>query len=256
MASTVPLSILDLAIVARGATPRDALEASVAIAQRAETRGYRRVWYAEHHNMAAHRVVGDQRAHRARGRTHHDDPARRRRHHAAEPLAARHRRAVRHAREPAPGPHRSRPRAGARQRPGHRAGTAPRLLRRRPVPGRRPRAAGLPLRRLARRGRRRRPRQGHQRSALHPRLVAVRRAARRACSACRTRSRRTSRPQALEQAVAIYRREFRPSVQLATPYVMAGVNVIAADTDDRRPGAASSRCAGRGSPASSNAGST
>ncbi len=49
----VPLSILDLAIVGKGETPRDALEGSVAIAQRAEERGYRRVWYAEHHNIAS-----------------------------------------------------------------------------------------------------------------------------------------------------------------------------------------------------------
>jgi luciferase family oxidoreductase group 1 len=49
----IPLSILDLAIVERGATPRDALLASVATARRAEARGYRRIWYAEHHNMAA-----------------------------------------------------------------------------------------------------------------------------------------------------------------------------------------------------------
>ena len=47
----VPLSILDLAIVSRGATARDAFEASVALAQRAEERGYRRIWYAEHHNI-------------------------------------------------------------------------------------------------------------------------------------------------------------------------------------------------------------
>ncbi|TQM36700.1 luciferase family oxidoreductase group 1 [Pseudonocardia cypriaca] len=37
-------------------------------------------------------------------------------------------------------------------------------------------------------------------------------------------------PDALEQAVAVYRREFRPSAQLATPHVLAAVNVIAADT--------------------------
>src|SRR3978361_261233 len=48
-----PISILDLAIVERGSTPRDALVGSVALAQRAEARGYERVWYAEHHNMAA-----------------------------------------------------------------------------------------------------------------------------------------------------------------------------------------------------------
>ncbi|OZC59378.1 LLM class flavin-dependent oxidoreductase [Rhodococcus sp. RS1C4] len=38
-------------------------------------------------------------------------------------------------------------------------------------------------------------------------------------------------PDALEQAVSIYRREFRPSDQLDAPYVIAGVNVIAADTE-------------------------
>jgi luciferase family oxidoreductase group 1 len=36
-------------------------------------------------------------------------------------------------------------------------------------------------------------------------------------------------PDALEQAVATYREEFQPSAQLAAPYVIAGVNVIAAD---------------------------
>ncbi len=47
------LSILDLAIVARGETPADAFSHSVEIAQRAEARGYLRVWYAEHHNMSS-----------------------------------------------------------------------------------------------------------------------------------------------------------------------------------------------------------
>ena len=40
-------------------------------------------------------------------------------------------------------------------------------------------------------------------------------------------------PDALEQAVEIYRREFRPSEQSQTPHVIAGVNVIAADTDEQ-----------------------
>ncbi len=48
---TRPLSILDLAIIGRGETARDALLGSVALAQRAEALGYARVWYAEHHNM-------------------------------------------------------------------------------------------------------------------------------------------------------------------------------------------------------------
>lgn len=47
------LSILDLAIIGRGDTASDALANSVLLAQRAEARGYARVWYAEHHNMAA-----------------------------------------------------------------------------------------------------------------------------------------------------------------------------------------------------------
>jgi len=47
----IPLSILDLAFITRGQTPRDAFDASVTLAQRAEALGYRRVWYAEHHNM-------------------------------------------------------------------------------------------------------------------------------------------------------------------------------------------------------------
>lgn len=39
-------------------------------------------------------------------------------------------------------------------------------------------------------------------------------------------------PQALEPAVRIYRERFEPSVQLDRPYVIAGLNVIAADTED------------------------
>ena len=46
-----PLSVLDLAPVAPGQTVTDSIAASVALAQRAEEQGYTRVWYAEHHNM-------------------------------------------------------------------------------------------------------------------------------------------------------------------------------------------------------------
>lgn len=52
-AAEIPLSILDLAIVGRNDSVSEALEASVAVAQAAEARGYRRVWYAEHHNMSS-----------------------------------------------------------------------------------------------------------------------------------------------------------------------------------------------------------
>ena len=53
MSSSIPLSILDLAIIGRGDTATDAFTNSVALARQAEARGYERVWYAEHHNMAS-----------------------------------------------------------------------------------------------------------------------------------------------------------------------------------------------------------
>ena len=48
-----PLSILDLATVSGGQTVRESLEATVVLAKLAERAGYNRVWYAEHHNMAS-----------------------------------------------------------------------------------------------------------------------------------------------------------------------------------------------------------
>lgn len=48
-----PLSVLDLAPVSSGASVSAALEASIALASRAESLGYRRFWVAEHHNMPA-----------------------------------------------------------------------------------------------------------------------------------------------------------------------------------------------------------
>jgi luciferase family oxidoreductase group 1 len=48
---SLPLSILDLAPIAPGQTARESFAGSVALAQAAEKHGYRRVWYAEHHNM-------------------------------------------------------------------------------------------------------------------------------------------------------------------------------------------------------------
>jgi luciferase family oxidoreductase group 1 len=47
------LSIPDLAPIARGQTAGDSFAGSVALAQRAEELGYERVWYAEHHNIAS-----------------------------------------------------------------------------------------------------------------------------------------------------------------------------------------------------------
>ncbi|HEY7626067.1 MAG TPA: LLM class flavin-dependent oxidoreductase [Ilumatobacteraceae bacterium] len=45
------ISILDLAAVGSAETIGDALDGTVALAQLAEQLGYRRVWYAEHHNI-------------------------------------------------------------------------------------------------------------------------------------------------------------------------------------------------------------
>lgn len=47
----IPLSVLDLAPIARGETASSSIAASVALARSAEEHGYERVWYAEHHNM-------------------------------------------------------------------------------------------------------------------------------------------------------------------------------------------------------------
>jgi luciferase family oxidoreductase group 1 len=47
----VTLSILDLAFIPVGGTAREAFAGSVALAQKAETLGYARIWYAEHHNI-------------------------------------------------------------------------------------------------------------------------------------------------------------------------------------------------------------
>jgi len=40
-------------------------------------------------------------------------------------------------------------------------------------------------------------------------------------------------PDALQQAVALYRQRFQPSAQLAEPYVIAGVNMVLCDTTER-----------------------
>ncbi|BBD79776.1 LLM class flavin-dependent oxidoreductase [Aerosticca soli] len=39
-------------------------------------------------------------------------------------------------------------------------------------------------------------------------------------------------PALLEEALALYHRDFRPSPRLAAPYAMAGLNVVAAETDE------------------------
>jgi luciferase family oxidoreductase group 1 len=52
MIGDMRLSILDLAPIRPGESPADSFAASVDLARQAERCGYVRVWYAEHHNMA------------------------------------------------------------------------------------------------------------------------------------------------------------------------------------------------------------
>lgn len=51
MIKDIALSVLDLAIVAEGGNAKKAIEGTVAVAQHAEQLGYKRIWLAEHHNM-------------------------------------------------------------------------------------------------------------------------------------------------------------------------------------------------------------
>ena len=231
MASRVPLSILDLAIVERGATPRDALSASVVVAQRAEARGYRRVWYAEHHNMAAIAssatsvLIAHVAAHTSTIRLgaggimlpNHSPLV------IAEQFGT------------LASLHPDRIDLGVGRAPGSDQVTAQALRRdiyaadRFPddvlelqgyltgrslvegvdaVPGK---GTDVPLYVLG--------------SSLYGAQLAAMLGLPYAFAS-------HFAPQALEQAVATYRREFRPSAQLAAPYVLAGVNVVAADTDD------------------------
>lgn len=49
--STIPLSVLDLATVTEGHTPFESFHNSLDLARKAEKWGYTRFWLAEHHNM-------------------------------------------------------------------------------------------------------------------------------------------------------------------------------------------------------------
>lgn len=51
MTKQVKLSILDFASILPGERPADSFKRSLALAQQAEKLGYHRIWYAEHHNM-------------------------------------------------------------------------------------------------------------------------------------------------------------------------------------------------------------
>lgn len=52
MTNTIPYSLLDLAIIKKGFDAADAYRRSLDLARHAEKLGFRRFWLAEHHNMA------------------------------------------------------------------------------------------------------------------------------------------------------------------------------------------------------------
>jgi luciferase family oxidoreductase group 1 len=226
---TVPISILDLAVIADGSTARDSFEASVALAQGAQEWGYRRIWYAEHHNMRsiassatsvliAHVAAHTQRIRLGAGGVmlpNHSPLTIAEQFGTLETL------------------HPGRIDLGLGRAPGSDQNTM-RALRRDPsssdtfgqdvqelqgyltgrtrvpgvdaVPGK---GTDVPLFILG--------------SSLFGAQLAAALGLPYAFAS-------HFAPAALQDAVAIYRRDFRPSEQLAEPYVIAGVNAIAADT--------------------------
>ena len=48
----LPVSVLDLSPINVGATIAESFAHSVELAQTAERLGYKRIWFAEHHNMS------------------------------------------------------------------------------------------------------------------------------------------------------------------------------------------------------------
>lgn len=225
----VPLSVLDLAFVGPGESHRDALVNTVAFARRAEELGYRRVWYAEHHNfptiassatsvLIAHVAANTQKIRLGAGGImlpNHSPLVIAEQFGTLENL------------------HPGRIDLGLGRAPGTDPTTS-RALRVHPTdadsfpddvlelqaflsdtsrvegveatPGR---GTRVPL------------------YILGSSLFGARLAARLGLPYGFASH---FAPGALEQAVAIYRREFRPSAQLDQPYVIAGLNVVAADT--------------------------
>ncbi len=229
--NSIPLSILDLAIIGKGQTAADAFANSVALAQRAEARGYERVWYAEHHNMASIAssatsvLIAHVAAHTSTIRLgaggvmlpNHSPLT------IAEQfgtLATLHPGRIDLGLGRAPGSDQNTMRAMRRdahssdrfpddvlELQGYLRGesTIPGVVA---VPGA---GTNVPLYILGS-------------SLFGARLAAMFGLPYAFAS--------HFAPAALLDAIAIYRREFRPSEQLAEPYAIAGVNVIAADTDD------------------------
>ncbi|NLE78773.1 MAG: LLM class flavin-dependent oxidoreductase [Rhodococcus sp.] len=227
----VPLSILDLALIGPGETARESFDASVETAQHAEEWGYQRIWYAEHHNMSsiassatsvliAHVAAHTEKIRLGAGGIMLPNHA---------PLTIAEQFGTLETLHP------GRIDLGLGRAPGSDQKTM-RALRRDPasadsfpqdvlelqaylagksripgidaIPGK---GTNVPLYILG--------------SSLFGAKLAAMLGLPYAFAS-------HFAPNALEDAVAIYRREFQPSEQLAEPHVIAGLNVIAADTTD------------------------
>ncbi|MHB1988711.1 MAG: LLM class flavin-dependent oxidoreductase [Acidimicrobiales bacterium] len=226
---TIRLSILDLAPIRKGESARDSFLASVALARGAEEWGYRRVWYAEHHNMAtiassatsviiAHVAAQTREIRLGAGGVmlpNHSPLT------IAEQfgtLASLHPGRIDLGLGRAPGSDRNtmlalrRSATSADRFPddvlelqGYLSGET-RVKGVHAIPGR---GTNVPLYILG--------------SSLFGATLAAAFGLPYAFAS-------HFAPDALQEAIAVYRHEFRPSTQLGEPYVIAGVNVIAADT--------------------------
>ena len=229
---TVPLSILDLAQIGEGESARDSFRASVQMAQAAERQGYRRIWYAEHHNMpsiassATSVLIAHIAAHTESIRLgaggvmlpNHSPLT------IAEQfgtLAELHPGRIDLGLGRAPGSDQQTMRALRRdpssadsfpqdvlELQGYLTGPS-RVPGIEATPGT---GTAVPLYLLG--------------SSLFGAKLAAMLGLPYAFAS-------HFAPNALDDAIALYRREFRPSAQLAQPYVIAAVNVIAADTEDQ-----------------------
>ncbi|MEU1390879.1 MULTISPECIES: LLM class flavin-dependent oxidoreductase [unclassified Nonomuraea] len=228
---TFPLSILDLAHIGDGETASESLAASVGLAQRAEELGYHRIWYAEHHNMpsiassATSVLIAHVAAHTRTIRLgaggimlpNHSPLTIAEQFGTLETL---HPGRIDLGLGRAPGSDQPTMRA-LRRTPGA-ADTFPQdvlelqgfLTGESRIPGvdaTPGKGTNVPLYILG--------------SSLFGAQLAAALGLPYAFAS-------HFAPDALEEAVALYRREFKPSEQLAEPYVIAGVNVIAADTGE------------------------
>jgi luciferase family oxidoreductase group 1 len=228
----LPLSILDLAYIGKGETAADAFAGSVELARRAEQWGYHRIWYAEHHNMptiassATSVLIAHVAAHTSTIRLgaggvmlpNHSPLT------IAEQygtLATLHSGRIDLGLGRAPGSDQVTMRALRRtpasadsfpqdvlELQGYLTGNS-RIPGVDATPGK---GTNVPLYILG--------------SSLFGAQLAAMLGLPYAFAS-------HFAPGALEEAVALYRREFKPSAQLAEPYVIAGVNVITADTKEK-----------------------